>query len=352
MKERITYYPWGTLPYYDYAATTCSDLATNLDGGVSPYVIDQTRDRNVMFFTGFGMPEFRYNSSTTSYQHGETVNSYRMLPREVSVGLRVNGCSREEYWEKRREVLDALRPNRVIRSDIFVSPTGTVDLLANRLCHGPGQWGPGTLVIDLPTGESFAVDALIQDGLVFQPSDLDEWDEWSIDETIQFYCPNGYVYNPNFFEFDITLNNNLTFANLEYQGTWVTYPVIEISGGQGAGGVTANPWSITNEYPDPQTISMSYLPGLNEKIVIELSPGNKSAWLTTDLAGVQESVIDNIFGYANVESNSVDFSSWSIGAKDDRARCGLGQAGDNRLQFSQLSGYNVKIKYYERFVGI
>ena len=65
---------------------------------------------------GWGLPPIEYFSQKGPFQHGVSVRDYRLQSRSVQFVLRVQGCSRDEYWAKRSALLDAIRPNRSVVS--------------------------------------------------------------------------------------------------------------------------------------------------------------------------------------------------------------------------------------------
>ena len=297
------------------------------DGAV--YHFD-TGDKFLVSETGEGMPPIGYITQRGPFQHGETVFDYRLEPRIIQLIHRRNACSRQEYWENRATLLDMLRPNR----------------------HATGAFATGALYKTLTDGSQRAIDVMIEQGPMFQPSDPKKWDEWSITETLRFIA-----HDPTWFDPDInteiwvlnpdTVNQLLfpfTFDGTDmafrqytmsddhiitYTGTWLSYPNIVITG------PLIRP-RIQNLSTD-ELIDLDYTVESGEVVTIDLSYGNKS---------VESDIHDNITGA--VQSTS-DLATFHIAPAPEVAD------GANTINVAgggATGTTDVRLTYYTRYIGI
>jgi len=230
------------------------------------YNFDDRTDSFLKSFTGYGLPPIAYVTQGGPYQHGESLLDFRLQPRTIQLVHRRNGCTREEYWSNRADLLDKLRPNRQL-VNTFV---------------------PGRLRKVLPDGSIRDVKAIVTGGIVFTARDENTWDEFAISESIEFIAHDPIVFNPvqksavwtallpvSYLVFPITfpilfgvsgfINNSV---NVTYVGTWLAYPTITITG----------PLSTPTIYNDStgEKIALNYDIPAGNTIVIDLSYGKKT----------------------------------------------------------------------------
>jgi hypothetical protein len=132
-------------------------------------------DRFLLSETGYGMPPIEYQTQAGPYQHGETVYDFRLRPRVIQLVLRANGENRMDYWNKRKRLIDILRPNR-------------------------WRWTvlePGRLRKVLPDGTRYDLDVMVEEGPAFAARSLDAWDEWGYTETVRFIAHDPVFYDPS-----------------------------------------------------------------------------------------------------------------------------------------------------------
>lgn len=175
---------------------------------------------------GFGQPPVEYISQRGPFQHGTTIIDYRLGPRLIQLVLRQDGCNRQDYWDKRAELLDILRPNRA-------------DLEG---------FGPGILRRKFSDGRVLELKAYPTEGPSFSSGGGDRWDEWGYTETIRFIASDPIAYDPEEknvnwilapqsdlefpITFPITFGETILYGTFDfhYKGKWLTYPKIEIIG--------------------------------------------------------------------------------------------------------------------------
>lgn len=302
-------------------------------------------DRDTFFlydFTGWGMPSIDYITQQGTYQHGQTVLDYRLQPRTIQLTHRKLGNCRQNYWDNRYMLVDRLRPNFQ---------------LAN-------TFEPGRLRKILPDGSIRDIRVLIEQGPAFAPRSVDSWDEYAFTETLRFIAHNPIIFNPAvntaswvlgsldnliFWEFT-TWDNRLVFEgddldsggiwfgegsigdiiNVNYTGTWLSYPTIIITG-------PINVPSITNNTTS-ETIELNYNVAPGEVVTINLEYGQKTV---TNQLGT------NLIGTVTTTS---DLATFHI-APNPEAPLGVNQLvayGDAAV----LGQTEVRIEWYTQYIGI
>ncbi len=191
------------------------------------YSLDGIKDRSILVqFNGQGTPPIEYATQQGPLQHGQTVISYRLQPRILQGLLRWSGRNRKELWDQRSALLDAIRPNRI--------NVGSVP-------------SPCVLRTILPDYTIRDIDVLISDGPGFETGN-DAWDEFAFEEPIRFIAHDPTFYDPTALTVTATIgaiaglsvpisvplsfgSGAQTFAfNVTYTGSWLTYPVITLTG--------------------------------------------------------------------------------------------------------------------------
>jgi len=82
------------------------------DGETFDLTSESKKGNWVLEASGFGMPDIDYITQQGPFQHGVSARDYRLKPRAVQLLLRQQACDRDDYWDRRTELLNALRPNR------------------------------------------------------------------------------------------------------------------------------------------------------------------------------------------------------------------------------------------------
>jgi len=221
---------------------------------------------------GYGMSPIEYVTQRGPFQHGETVLAAWLRPRTIDVIVRIQGCTRIEYWNIRRTLIDMFRPNR--------TPTLQPGILRKYMANGlVREW------FVFPGG-----------GLSFPSHDPNQWDEYSIRDLIRFTCydpvardpvPKSVVFTlgggsaqfPLQFPFTITGGGSGDTKTVVSNGTWDTFPSISIIGPASSVIITN---LTTNEH-----IALSYNIPASHTVAMNLAYGAKSIMLddTTNLVG-------------------------------------------------------------------
>jgi len=219
-----------------------------------------------------GMPGIDVQTQRSPFQHGETALTYALRPRLLTMVQRRQGCSRQDFWDLRQDMINHMRPNRQTAW---------------------GAYEPCHLVKVLPNLRKWALDVYWTGGLEFRAKA--EWDEWSAQDAIRFTA-----YDPTFYDLDTTVHNfNLIASGSEwcfpmcfpicfqaedtldqtvvitYTGTWQAFPLIEIDG-------PIENVIITN-IDTGEKLELQYSIPIGDTVTIDCRTGQKTV---VNLAGV------------------------------------------------------------------
>jgi len=286
---------------------------------------DRTSDRFIQTFDGYGMSPIKYLEQQGAFQHGVSIYDYRLQKRVIQWTIRQNGCSRWDYWEKRGDILNLLRPNR----------------------HTVNNFGPGKLRKFLPDGTMRDIDVHLELGPIFS-SPQGFWDEWGFTEVIRFIATDPTFYDPTSgslvwnlgpaqtqLVFPITFPIQFGYTiisgsnTITYTGTWMTFPTITIRGPI-AGLILTN--TTTGE-----KIQLNYKVKAGETVTISLVFGNKTV---TNQDGT------NLIGTVSTDS---DLSTFHI-APDPEAPGGVNTITASGAASSPVT--RITLSYYTRYIGI
>lgn len=325
-------------------------------GLTSVYKFNNQVDQFLMSFTGMGMPPVEYIMQRGPNQHGQTVLDFRLQTRMIQYIHRRKGCSREDYWSNRGDLLNLIRPNRQLLN----------------------SFKPGRLRKIQPDGTKRDILALIEFGPVFQARDTSKWDEWAFTEAIRFRCDDPVFFDPELQSAIWTLSNleNLIFygealgipgvipdspgppdwtdrlvfvgdeldsggiwfgedslyqiLDVTYAGTWFSFPTIYLTGPINQPQV----WNLSLG----EKIELTYDIPAGDTVTIDLSFGNKT-------------VIDNhgtnLAGTVTTDSNLGTFRL----APDPEATDGINQLqviGDDAV----IGETQVRVEWLTRYIGI
>lgn len=254
-------------------------------------------------------------------QQGRLLKDYLLEPRELAMDLRHQGCTRDEYWELRLELLDILRPNR---------------------------GGEMTYIFTVPTGTQYAIKGIITE---FPFSNIPEgWDELGFTETMVLLCndPVWFGYTAATEAFLQSVITELTFpitftpsgptiyfqdnsiwgtVTVTYLGTWYSYPTF----------VATGPFTSLALYHNEKDIivQLNYAAAAAEIVTIDL----ENRTITNDSG-------TDLFGYLSPLSNLVDFrlepNPILAGGVNTISATLVGNDGSNTVEMS----------YYTRWIGI
>lgn len=244
------------------------------------------RTKALFSIAGEGYPPIEFVTTRGAMQHGQTVRGYWLQPRVLAVNVRWMGCSRDEYWALRAELLNMIRPNRQSLTDPVRSFT-----LRRRLSDNSER----------------QIDGFFTEGPQFVES-LDRWQGWAFDEQLQFTCYDPVWYDPELqtatlvptytsgivfpITFPITFGTNVVNQSLavSYLGTWQSYPTLVVTGP--ATGVQLVHNEIGNK------LQLDYTIANGEEVTFDLAYGEKT---------IENNSGENLIGYLTDDSDLANF---------------------------------------------
>lgn len=306
--------------------------------------------RCLQSFTGLGMPELQYITQQGPFQHGVSVIDWRAVQRTIQLVLRVDSCSRDDYWIEADLLVDILRPSYQNLNELH----------------------PGQFIITRPDSSQRAADVFIAAGPVFAPRNVDVWDEWGFTETLRFFAPDPSLYDPNLIteligalgtDDELIFYNAVTGAtydsivfrnpvtnpsgedlvfmatvidmtsDITYIGNWPAFPTIVITGPLNG----ATIWNSTTG----EKIALTYNIAAGEVVTIYLDYGNKR---------VESDINGDITATVTEDS---DLATWHLEPNPGAA------GGVNTIQVTgggatlfSFGGTSVYMNYYTRYIGI
>lgn len=284
--------------------------------------------------SNWGLPAAEIADARGPFQHGTNPLTIRMPPRRVPMEITHTGCSREEYWSNRIDLVNALRLNRTNVNN----PT------------------PGSLRWYRANGQIRQLDVFVVRGPEF-PLGKDRWNEFSYQETLEFLAHNPIIYDPalktsTFIDLGCTITDHLVFPfsfgqvdvlfgistcnatnirTVNYLGNWQEFPLITVTG-------PAKNFKITHTQTGLFIRFSDYTIPSGDSAIFDLRYGRKTVKLGSTGASLLGRIsTDSDLGTFAIEphpvvTNGVNTFEVSIDEGD----------GNTRVQFD----------YHDRFVGL
>lgn len=288
--------------------------------------------KSVLSMSGWGLPAADIADVKGPFQHGTNPLSIRMPTREIKLNIRGNGCSRNEYWDNRYALVEALRLNRTNLND----PT------------------PGNLRWYRSNGTVRQLDVMVVKGPNYDPSRT--WDEHSFSDTLVFRAFNPIIYDPKQvttvfdnlqctileelvfpFAFDndhIIFGGNICLAIntlvVNYAGNWQEYPLITVTG-------PATNFTITHQQTGLKLSLVGYEIGSGETVTFDLRYGKKT--ITNNFG---DSLLAELTEDSNLGSFAIEPHPVVEGGVNTFTASVENSTVDTRITFD----------YYNRYVGI
>jgi hypothetical protein len=167
--------------------------------------------------SGLGLPPVEYRRTRFYQQDGASELAYFLLPRSFALQFRSAACDRNEYWQVRKTLLQAVRPNRngQLTLRCRLADGSKYDIKARALSP--------TFVTSADSWDEFAVtDSMDMEAIdpLFYASD-------SITQTGVAPVGGDLVF-PFKFPFAFAEGNTFSQITVNYTGTWHTYPKITL----------------------------------------------------------------------------------------------------------------------------
>lgn len=192
------------------------------DGTV--FDLNSPPSRGILNMSGWGKPPDERHTISGPYQHGETMVSYRLKPRPISMDIVHKYTSRSELLAGRSNLLNQM---------------GLNNASSNAPVAGTLRWE----FFENGVHKIRCLDVFLSKGLGFTP--LNGWREWTVAEGLEFTAHNPVVYDPTdrtsvISTYTATLIFPVTFpfvlgtsygtSTITYTGTWEDHPTITITG--------------------------------------------------------------------------------------------------------------------------
>lgn len=241
--------------------------------------------RGLFNMAGWGKPPDDKHTISGPYQHGETMVSYRLRPRTITLDIAHPHISRSEWHTGRSQLLGQMGLNNA-------SPNSPV--------AGVLRWE----YFENTVHKIRCLDVFLNRGLGFTP--LEGWRQWTVAEGLEFIAPNPVVYDPTEQTGDIdTFTETLIFptsfpfvlgayygtTSITYTGTWETNPTITVTGP--AVGV------FIENYTTQKFLRLGYTVSLGETITFSLNYDTKT---------IESSTGADLLSYLSDDSDLGEFS--------------------------------------------
>lgn len=291
---------------------------TTFDGDTLVLIRD---DVKLLAYGNLGAPPTQFITRRGYKQNGATEIDFLLDPRTISVELwHSPACSRQDYWDVRKELHDFLRPNR---------------------------GGSLTFTLQTPNGNLRSILVRADPGLVFPAQNNNN--NWNVQEQMDFIA-----FSPLFFNFasvttvmssstqtqlvfpitfPITFGTSdvfLTTGTITYVGTWKSYPIITLTGPYTRAVITNVEGGVS--------FTMSVPIGAGEQRIIDLTPGAQS---------IEDAFGANKFSDLGAGSNLIDFAIYP----DPEVAGGI-QTITVQMVGGTPGTSVASISYYERYFGL
>lgn len=270
------------------------------------YLLHAPPSRVMMGVEGFGVPVLNYVTDRAPFQNGDTVRAVTLGPRPMQLVTMQQFVNREEYWQGRQALIDALRVNRdsadfdypgTLRyyypvnqvRDIFVTP----------------EAGPG---FTLPAGG---------------------WRGLSFTETIRFIAHDPLWFDPHQRNATFRSTNTPAFQQtIGYLGDWQEQPSLLVIG------PITNP--VIRNITTGLVVALNYVLPAGRSMVIRLR-GTRSATLDDGT---------NLLEFVTFDS---DMTQWGLEPAP------IAPAGVNVVQLDgtgSTGATQLFMWWYDRYLGI
>jgi len=272
----------------------------------------------------FGNPPIQYSTQKTFFQDGEIINNFTAAPRQFNLMLYAKPFNyevdRTSYWDLRLGILRFLSPQNGAMTFQFTRDDHTIFELTNVYPTDGLTLGGETYNEERNDGTIDEQIALTAFDPIWRKSPIVNTGTLTptADENLVFPIT-----------FPISFGSSGVFINNEinYEGTWKSYPKITING-------PYTTCTITNVATGAVIRLIEPILSTNTRIIDLTDPVN--GFTIVDEYG------NNKFNEVNVGSNFTNFY--------------LAPDEDNEIQFSFLGGNDThtdaSIQYYERYLGI
>jgi len=258
---------------------------------------------------GLGDIPVEYQTTQGYGQHGHTVLDWRLAARTLNFQFGVYGRDRRDFWTKRNDLLDLVRPNlnRPVTYRV-VLPSGARRDIQGWLRGGPGMESPDRLSFDA----AFSLEC----------PDPSFYDPAAHTVTLTSADPEGLGF-PIGFPIGFASGFEIARANVAYAGTWRSYPRFVVAG--------PYDWLRLSNAATGRALKLAVPKLAGESVTLDLTPGALSV---TDHNG--DPCFDEVEG---------ELTNWYL-AEEQTNTILVAAFGHT------VGTTSVVLTYYERFIAI
>jgi len=269
--------------------------------------------------TGIGLPPCTLREVQAPFQHGSTYKGFKLNNRLLQLVVHARGCSRKEFWELRRELINKLNPLAGPLTFRLSLDTGEVFDLRNVVYEGTFNAPMDTT--GRPTVQNIGFRLLAHDPIWL--GSLRHFETLTPTPGEELIFPIKF---PIMFDADYYLNEDVEiFLN----GDWNVFPDVTLIG------ELINP-TMENRTTG-EKIKLFYTIARDEVVTISLEPGNKSC---TNNFG------DNLIPYLSLDSS---FGTFHMSPHP------ISENGKNEISFygeAHIPGGYFHFSWRDRYSGV
>jgi len=267
---------------------------------------------------GFGSPGISRITERGPFQHGLTNIDFRLNPRIIQLAITAIARNTQQHFDNRQLLLKMFGISNDVSVLKYEMPDGTIRH-ADVLYNG-GLDLDFNRMSDMRT-KSYAVELIVPDATWYDPET----------KTITYgsQVQTDLVF-PITFPIEFGTDSIISGIPLQYNGTWLSYPGIEITG-------PINNVLIENLSTD-EKIQLDYNIELGEVVTIDLTYGIKT---------IINNSGDNLIGVLSEDSDLATFHLATSGEVAD---------GINDISIigtsTDVANTQIVISYFERYTGV
>jgi len=269
-----------------------------------------------------GMPPLHRLSQRGVFQHGDTDVDFRLDPREIVMSFGIKGSCYEDYWNKRKRILSIFKPSLSPLTLESLDYSGNIRRISAKYVKG--------LELNSDDSEDMVGNEFYQKmAVVLKANDPIWYDPTLYSQTYASVAFTDLVF-PISFPIEFGTRVMTSVSDLVYNGTWLSYPQIVLTGPIG--------YPIIVNNTTGEVIEMTYKIVAGQIVTMDLSYGQKTVF---DSGG------NNLNGVISATS---DFSTFHLEPEP------VAVDGINNIEITATEltpgVSNVVFNYYERYLGI
>lgn len=290
--------------------------------GLVYYLADGENRYVVNTLDNAGLPPTEYLTRRPYRAHRLIETGFRLNPRSFAISYQfVQDCNRDEYWQARAELLNAVRPNRGDALTVtLILSDGTKYAIKARALTPVFPSVPVDTVDEFNFAEVLQFDAF--DPVFFAPDAIISTVDNAAADELAFpisFIPDEHIY--------FGAGSSFGVINITNTGTWFSYPRITIT-------------------PPYNSVRIHHNE-LNVDLEIIRASSTRQLIIDLDIPSITDDLGNSLFNYLTPDS---DLQGFKIEVDP------VVSGGINTLVFSIPGAVNpsttVQVEYLRRFIGI